>query len=381
MEDKRVLCYDPANDSIHVFEVPPGTSSSHPESLRDLLIDDTDSLWVILEQSIAVFHEGNNNFQRYGTPHFQPDVVNWSAIRDPSGDLWISTNAGLYKFDRKNVQTSFVSLGFFMGGMAHRGDQLVGGLCWDRKGRLWLGGFNGLYCFNPRTKTTKRYAHAPNNPMSLQSNRIYAVLLDPSNVLWAGSWRGGLSKGDLKKERFGHYRHSEATPFAGGSNDIVGIKEQSHGSFWLTSTNGGLTRMDFESGTYRQYPNDPGNRFKFVPGEITSLTTEPGGNLWISVGDKVAYFDSKKEIFSTLAPPDIQENQRQIQLIYYDRFGFLWMGVHEVGILRYNPRDKKFKLFQFEGDDSSATPITGAWMFFEDREGNLWAGGWGGNSF
>ena len=142
-----------------------------------------------------------------------------------------------------------------MDGALHAGDQIVGGLCWDRQARLWIGGFNGLYCFNPKTNITTRYGHEASNPMSLRSNRIYSLLLDSSNVLWIGTWHGGVSKVDLKKERFGHYRYSETTPLVGGSNDIVGIHEDPTGTFWFASIDGGLTRISFSKNEYQQFSN------------------------------------------------------------------------------------------------------------------------------
>jgi ligand-binding sensor domain-containing protein/two-component sensor histidine kinase len=380
MEGKRILWYDPHTDSVQVYEIhPPGTDLSS-DPLRDLVIDTQDSLWVISEQGIAVFEEGSNNFRVFKTPHERLDVVNWSAIRDSSGDFWITTNGGLYKFDRRKKTTSFVPLGFTMDGTTHRFDQLIGGLCWDRQGRLWIGGFNGLYCFNTTKGTTTRYCHAPDNPMSLQSNRIYTVMLDPSNVLWAGTWRGGLSKTDLKKERFGHYRHSEITPFAGASNDIIGIVEQPGGTFWFASVSGGLTNIHFDSGVYRRFPNDQRERLKFISGDITSMTGGAGDDLWIAMGSKLTRFDPKKQTYTTISPPAIQDRHLQIQYIYHDHLGYLWMGVHGFGIIRYDSRISTFAYFRFERNDSSAQRISGAWMFFEDRQGTLWAGGWGGNS-
>jgi two-component sensor histidine kinase/streptogramin lyase len=279
-----------------------------------------------------------------------------------------------------NLTSRFVPLNFTMGGSSHKGDQLVGGLCWDRKDRLWMGGFNGLYCFDPKTQTTNRYAHATDDPMSLESNRVYQVMLDPSNVLWVGTWRGGLSKADLKKDRFGHYHHTETTPFAQGANDVIGIFEQPRGIFWIATANGGLTEVHFSSAAYRQFSNALGNKLNFMTGDITSLTGDTAGNLWVSVGNKVSQLNTRQGKFTTIAPPPIQFDYLQIQHLYHDRRGYLWMGVQDFGIVRYQPSTTSFTYFTRERNDPGAPAITGAWMFFEDRRGNLWAGGWGGNS-
>ncbi len=374
IESRTILRYDPTNDSAALLD-PISETLSSGDFIKDLMIDNEDTVWVTSEKSVSVFRGDAAGFQTFQTKHGRPGVVNLSSAKDHHGNLWIAANAGLYRFDRKNAITTFIPLGFKMDGAVHEGDQLVGGVCRDRQDRLWLGGFNGLYCFNPSTNTTCRYAQNPNNPMSLRSNRVYEILLDSSNVLWVGTWQGGLSKADLKKERFGHYRHSETTPFAGGSNDITGIYEQGRRTIAFASLHGGITSVDFATRTFRELSNAPGNPLNFHHGEISSITGDTIGNVWIAVEDKVVRYDSRRETFSTLAIPGNDEHNFQIQIVHMDHEGYLWIGIQNFGIVRYEPRKNAF--FSFTPTDSAH--ITGAWMFFEDSRGNLWAGGWGGN--
>ncbi len=55
------------------------------------------------------------------------------------------------------------------------------------------------------------------------------------------------------------------------------------------------------------------------------------------------------------------------------------MGIEQLGIVRYNPKKNTFTYFTSQLTEADSNRITGAWMFFEDLNGNLWAGGWGGN--
>ena len=374
IESRRILHYDPANDSVLLLD-PFSKTLSSGDVIKDLMIDFDDSVWVTSENSISVYRGEAEGFQTFQIHYSKPGTVNLSSTKDHDGNFWIATNGGLYQLDRKNGTTTFVPLGFKMGGRINDGDQFVGGICCDRKGRIWLGGFNGLYCFNPKTNTTCRYGENKNNPMSLRSSRVYKVLLDSSDVLWVGTWRGGLSKADLKKERFGHYRHSETTPLAGASNDITAIFEQPRGTLWFASLKGGITGINFDRGTFQYLPNGPGNNLNFSTGEISSISGDTSGNLWIAADDKVARYDSRKRTFSTFTIPANRAHNFQIQIVYIDREGYLWMGIQSFGIVRYDPRANAF--FYFTPADPAH--ITGAWMFFEDHHGTLWAGGWGGN--
>jgi len=377
---RRVLRYDPTKDSVTTLD-PFSRKRSFPGDLiQDIMIDNEDSVWVTTERTVSVFLGDNKGFQTYPLEYDQPGVICKSIIKDHAGDLWIATNGGVYRFDREHATPTLVPLGFMMGGIRHPRDQIVGGLCWDRQERLWIGGFNGLYCFNPKTKTTTRYARELSNPMSLLSNRIYSLLLDSSNVLWVGTWRGGVSKTDLKNERFGHYVHSETTPLAGASNDIVAIHEQPHGIFWFASVDGGLTRIDFKNNGYEEVSNKPGNRFGFCDGEVSSLTGDTAGNMWVAVGNKVACYDPNKKTFSTVTIPANHEHEYTIQIVYVDRKGCLWLGIQALGIVKYEPRKNAFTYFTTAYTSTDSSAISGAWLFFEDRSGNFWAGGWGGNN-
>ncbi len=244
---RKLLRYDPVRDSIAFFD----PLSLPQDQVKDMMIDNEDSLWVTSENAVSVFQGDAAGFLHYKIKHQQGSahrqIVNAFTQKDADGNLWIGTNAGLYRYNRNTDVTMFVPLSFTIGTSVVDHDNIVGGLCWDLRGRLWLGGFNGLYCFNPKTNTTSRYAHYPNNPMSLQSNRVYNVSLDASNVLWVGTWWGRVSKADLKKERFGHVRHSTTTPLARESNDVTAIYEYPDGTFGLVASMAGLRALILES--------------------------------------------------------------------------------------------------------------------------------------
>ena len=378
-EYTRVLRYDPVSDSVTLFD--PG--SSPRVAVKDLMVDDGDSLWVTTENAVSVFRGDGSGFRRYAIVHklanFQSPILNRSSTKDREGNLWVGTNAGLFRYDRASGVDAFVPLRFTEGGITYDRDEILGSLRWDRLGRLWLGGFNGLYCYNPRINSTARYTHDLSNPASLQSNRTYDILIDASNVLWVGSWWGGLSKADLKKERFGLVRNSPSTPFAGESNDIIAICEHPAGTFWFACQAGGITRVNFRSGEYTQFPNNPGNKLKFTPGDVLSMAGD-SLNIWTAVGASVVWYHSNPGSFSTMTVPGARDHIQQIQKLYVDGTGDLWMGVERLGIVRYDPRTKTFTDYTVERRDTGSVPITGAWMFFEDQSGNLWAGGWGGNN-
>ena len=79
-------------------------------------------------------------------------------------------------------------------------------MCEDRSGTLWIGTNNGLNRFDRRTGEFLSYRHDSDDPYSLASNRIRALLEDRSGMLWVGTRGGGLHRFDPQTSRFHRYQ-------------------------------------------------------------------------------------------------------------------------------------------------------------------------------
>ena len=61
-----------------------------------------------------------------------------------------------------------------------------------------MGTFGGLSHYDPNTDIFTNYNIDPDNPSSLNENKVVRLYLDSEkNLLWVGTWGGGLSQLDL----------------------------------------------------------------------------------------------------------------------------------------------------------------------------------------
>ena len=105
-------------------------------------------------------------------------------------------------------------------------------------------------------KPFSRYRHDPQDPNSLSSDAVRAVLEDRSGMLWTGTF-GGLDRLDRRTGQTTHYRHDAADAHSISSNLVTKLLEDHTGTLWV-GTLAGLNRFDAEQGTFHRFQHDPG---------------------------------------------------------------------------------------------------------------------------
>jgi len=372
-----LIQYLPATDSLKIFTFQSTSRPGTAENIIDEFVDSRDSLWVVTDSGFAVYHDGTGLFEMitiHDTNAKNGKTVSPTTLtEDRSSNLWVGTISGLYHFLRSSRTLSFVSL------RQSVRDIVSGKLQWDSHGRLWIGGFDGLYCLDVQTMNSVHYSHVDGDPRSLSGDRLYDLYCDPSDILWIGTYRGGLNKTDLKEGRFGFIRNTAQTPFAGKSNDIVSVYEDVSGNSWIAGGYGGVTRIDGRTHEFRTFAHDPLNYASIGRGEVSSVTGDSSGVVWLAVGTNLDRFDPKTNSFTHLAVPYAEAKNHPLLTIYCDRHSNLWIGVQGIGVEEYVASARKFVQYNAMSPDTAFHRVNGVWAFSEDRAGNMWWGGWGEN--
>ncbi|MCH7733209.1 MAG: histidine kinase, partial [Candidatus Marinimicrobia bacterium] len=130
----------------------------------------------------------------------------------------------------------------------------------DHKGFMWFGTQDGLNKYDGYRFTV--YKHTPEDSNSLSSNYIRSLYLDSDengNVLWIGTWGGGLNKLNLNTGIFSHYKHNPENPKSLSNDYIKSIYVDRTGDLWIGTDGGGLNKLDWETGTFYYYKHDPHN--------------------------------------------------------------------------------------------------------------------------
>ncbi|HLO31765.1 MAG TPA: PAS domain S-box protein [Anaerolineales bacterium] len=201
----------------------------------------------------------------------------------------------------------------------------------DQAYGLWIGTFGGLSHFDLSTNTFTNYSHDPANPASLSDNRVVSLYLDSKkNILWIGTWGGGLNQLDLNNPLYTdpqratliRYHHNPADPSSLSEDSVWAIHQTMDGALWL-GTQMGLNRFDPNTRTFRRYTEQNG-----LPNNVVlGVLEDHFGKLWITTNNGLAKFDPDTKTFIAYDTSDgLQSNEFNSNAYYRTRKGNLLVG-------------------------------------------------------
>jgi len=346
--------------------LPAGAAAGSDETAKgEIVADIGPSCWVVFQDASGNYWFGSdgNGLCRYDgktlTRFTTRDGLTHDAIRGiqqhaPTGDLLISTNGGVSKFDGERFVTLPVTVMDSSDPAEGSGWSLDPDDVWlpiqpRQQGPYRYDGKSLYHLKFPKSpRADDWYAKNPDRPWS--PYEVYCVYRDRKGHMWFGTSNFGICRFDGKTRDWMYEAHLTELP-----NDamfgIRSILEDEDGAFWFCSTR------------YR-YRMMPDARAHHVDGEI-AFTREPGidlsgvergqapiffqsvvedehGDMWMATyGDGVWRYDGKK-----LTHYPIREGDAVVTLfsIYRDHRGDLWLGTHEHGAYRFN--GKTFERFR-----------------------------------
>ena len=248
----------------------------------------------------------------------------------------------------------------------------------DHQGYLWIGtGVGGLNRFDPTTQSFKHYRHDPNDPTSIDSDRVLAVFQDHRWRLWVGT-ELGLHLFDRRTDSF---KRIETTPPSEGN--IEGIVEDDDGQIWIATDRSGLYRIDPDTLESVRFAHDPESGESLSHDRVTSLASDHAGNLWIGTkGGGLNRFDRQTETFERFRhdPEDTHSlGSDTIRTIYEDGHHTLWVGT-DGGLNEWRPLTRSFVRYVHDATDAYSLSHNRVVSIYEDGGGVLWIGTYSGLS-
>jgi ligand-binding sensor domain-containing protein len=199
-----------------------------------------------------------------------------SVLQDRSGQIWCGTANGLYRVDRRSVDSavSFVEIGIA------GGNCIVHSIIEDHRSAKWIGTEGGIYRLLP-DGGVEHYSRQQGLPVDF----IHSLLEDREGRLWAGTREGGLCRlvSDPEPARpvvARVYSTKDGLP----TNWINQVFQASDGSLWA-GCNQGLIRFvpaaDNGEVRFRSYSESNG----LISREVQSLAEDRNGNLWLGIAN------------------------------------------------------------------------------------------------
>jgi ligand-binding sensor domain-containing protein len=258
---------------------------------------------------------------------------NQKALQDHTGEWWIATGKGLYRFpiadhieELQKVKPKFVYT---------TQDGLISNDIYrvfeDSRGDLWVLVFEvkrGLYRWDRKTDKLHDMSGAEGAP-PFQENPPTSLIEDHSGNLWIGFRNGGLAK--YRDGKFTFYSKDSGVP-AEWINELFVDRK---GRLWIASNEGGLGCLE--------HPEAEKPEFKIFTTKhglssdlVNCITEDNNGYIYFHAGSKVNRLDTSNGFVKHL---NFICNGvgGEVHSMYRGRDGSIWIGSNS-GLARYLPQ-------------------------------------------
>ena len=277
--DNGLNKYNPVTGTVTYFKHNPNNTNSLSSNAVTSVYQDQEGItWIGTRYGLDAFNEATTSFKHFRHSSSNPKSISSNVINciieSHDGNIWVGTDSGLNRYDKK---TKIFSTYLPDSSNTHSlSSRLVWSLFEDSDGILWVGtAVGGLNRFNPSNNSFDRFEYNPAVTNGI-NNRTVDVIYEPhpvngkkSNLLWIGTYSGGLNLFDKAKQEFSYFTEKDGL----SNNRINGILEDNSGNLWL-STNKGLSKFTPATKRFRRYDFTDGLQSnEFIRGAYCKTST------------------------------------------------------------------------------------------------------------
>jgi signal transduction histidine kinase/ligand-binding sensor domain-containing protein/DNA-binding response OmpR family regulator len=304
---------------------------------------------------------------------------------DKDGNLWLGTNYGLVKFNKK--ANTFIN--YIPNPSVHTVYDVncIAALCFDSSGLLWLGTYHGILTFDTKTKRfSPRFINKAINDYNLGNEEINALYFDRSGILWVGTEADGVYKVILRKPAYNRYLPGNIEYVVKGTNGTIWVQRGIRGWVKIDTKNGKVTSTNFSGNSYifsdssgTLYTGKDGSTHitRLENGRISTFDLlkeptviyfkTPGGMWYGGFLNGLYYLDLK-----TGKSKEVLKTDVHITAIFKDSSDNIWAATYYGKIICYNPLNKKIS--EFVSDPANPSTISGRLIYaiYQDKKDRLW---------
>lgn len=268
-----------------------------------------------------------------------------SILEDKTGNIWFGSRKGICRYDGKSITKipiPGIDQNNFYPASSLNINSTVKNAVWsimqDRKGTIWFGTDEGIYCYNGKVFT--RFLDNPYiiNPAGLTLKSIQFMLEDAKGNFWFGSGPmafEGICLYDGKKlTNYKPKNQQWIRKIVAGKNGIILFATRSAGiSFYDPSA------KQVDGNTFGTLPMPP----KFTNGSLTNLLVDQEGIIWMASDYGNNPGDTLGGLWrSNLSSDNIAEKtftkicNNEVFFMLEDKDHNIWLGTRGTNLYRYN---------------------------------------------
>ena len=293
-------------------------------TVNSLLEDKDGRLWIVTDQDGLLCYDGKS-LRHYLND--RKDLILGQLCSDRQGHVYVGTNAGLYR----QQGDSFVHV-------TATGNKSVSALFCDRYDCIIVGyDGKGIAIYDPKKDTVI------DNPffsmeVDLAKSKVYSIIEDRNGNLWFGLLQKGLYRQPIAPNgfnymgyRLGHERN------AIGSACVVSVLIDSKHRTWVGTDKDGLYVFDANDRLLRHLLDG-------FPSTVMAIEEGADGRIWIgSYGEGGGWIDPAGMKYHPITYP--LDDHLIIMDIAADKEGRLWVATMRHGMLCITPGDQQIRTY------------------------------------
>lgn len=345
------------------------------EEVTDILQDKNGFLWVLTLP--ALYRYDGLTFKRY--THNRQDTSSllptyYTDIHeDKAGRIWIVGTSGMQLYNPQRDCFERMRLGSSLTSAFTPAE--IYAISSDSIGQLWLCAGEEVCVFSPQQKRIIRRYTLP-LPQIAGRNNASAIHIERNGRVWVTQWNCTyISVLDSPASEF---RIGASFPFANVNPGILVHQD----SLWVGVDNGVVLWSIREQRILALHPFTPRLRLTNTVQQtpevlVRQICRDTTGRIWVATSKGLAIIypqTAQIQLFSHNSSDERSLTTSDINAIYQDRSGVMWIGETVYGLHKYAPLQYKFQLYRhnpFNIQSISNSYIRG---ITEDKQGNIWVG-------
>lgn len=275
----------------------------------NLLIGSSDGAYLLDPYKKDIRPADELTGERLGNNHLN------AIVRDREKGLWMLTEQDGIHYLAWHTH-HFERFAYDLKTEAGKGENMVGPLCEDQRGGVWVGTRQGLWRLEEDESVLKRVPVPAGGDIQIE---VTALLQSQTN-LWIGTNGNGLAVMDISSGNVRWHRHSQQMPNTIGSDVIRALYQTRDGEVYV-GTHWGLSR--------------------YIP-QTDDFLTVPTVGMMVEVSD-----------------------------LHEDTYGYLWVATASSGVFRCYLKTGEWKHFQASSEEKGLS-INSVIALLEGRDGKMW---------
>jgi signal transduction histidine kinase/ligand-binding sensor domain-containing protein/AraC-like DNA-binding protein len=307
----------------------------HSEILK--IIKDKDILWIGTSGGLTEFNIRNNTLSSYIIDgRGKGSII--SLIREDEYNLLISSNEGLYRFNKTTKQFQQLL------------QEPVNDLIKTRDSKLWCAsGGAGIILYDIQKGTKSILNKESSFSNGVVSDRYQSIFRDSAGSIWFSSPDAGINLLNPVYKQFNIFSHNGQNKNSLSSNFVNKGFTDKDNTIWFPTTGGGLDKYTAENKSFLHLKES-----SLKEDKINSVWRDDFGRLWVGTNDGMYNLRFNSTAFEKITFTSYLIKDRPVNAITEDREGNLWFGVDD-NLVRYSPQKDETFMIHLKHDSTAAS--------------------------